>query len=228
MRQKIRTTVTTVAIIAAAGLLGTSAGQALAGQSAGPRDAPVEGVISSGADNPWSQLRYEGSYEVETYDGLGGTVRSASVSVLGTVSDVRPGEVLIDSDGTEEMRYQSVVVSVSVDEVLSGAIGADSASIDVEFGPYAEEDLAENNFDELVGQQSIYLLRLKGEGVPREGIAENPELMQRSVYRVVNSTGLLDDADGSVEAPLAEEEGFVADLEGEPFEEVVEEVDAQG
>lgn len=41
MRQKIRTTVTTVAIIAAAGLLGTSAGQALAGQSAGPRDAPV-------------------------------------------------------------------------------------------------------------------------------------------------------------------------------------------
>lgn len=226
MNKSFRSAATTVTIAAAAAVLGTAAGPALVGQPQAA--APNDSTPALAAANPWSKFSYEGAFEVEKYDGLRGTVRSATVSVLGTVTDVRPGEVLVDSDGKEEMRYQSVVVNVAVDAVLSGTVTDGTSSVDVEFGPFAEEDLASTSFDDLIGQQSIFLLRLKGSSVESEGIIADPSQMKRNMYRVVNSTGLLDDVGGVVEAPLADGYGFVADLEGQPFDETVAKVDDAG
>lgn len=226
MKKTIRSITGTAVLAVAAGVLGVAAGQALAGPQHVERshaNAPQHQAV-----NPWSQLSYEGAYEVENYEALRGTVRSATVSVLGTVTSVRPGEVIVDSDGDEEMRYQSVIGSVDVDDVLSGAVADGTESVSVEFGPFAEEDLDSTNFTDLIGQQSIYFLRLKGSGVDSEGIAPDSEVLERNVYRVINSTGLLDNAGGVVEAPLAEGDGFVADLEGEPFDQTVTKIDAQG
>lgn len=224
--KSIRSAATTVAIAAAAAVLGTAAGQALVGQPHAA--APTGSTSGQVAASPWTKFSYEGAFEVERYDQLGVTVRSATVSVLGTVTDVQAGDVLIDSDGKEEMRYQSVVVNVAVDEVLSGAVTDGTSSVDVEFGPFAEEDLASMSFDDLIGQQSIYLLRLKGSGVDSQGITPDPALMKRNMYRVVNSTGLLDEVGGVVEAPLADGDGFVATLEGQPFDQTVSKVDDAG
>ena len=226
MNMSFRSTATTVTITAAAAVLGTVAGQALVGQPHAA--APKDSTFAVAAANPWSKFSYEGAYEVEKYDGLRGTVRSANVSVLGTVTDAQPGDVLVDSDGKEEMRYRSVVVSIAVDRVLSGTVTDGTSSVSVEFGPFAEEDLASTSFDDLIGQQSVFLPRLKGSRVDGEGIAADPSQMRRNVYRVVNSTGLLDDVGGVVEAPLADGHGFVADLEGQPFDQTVTKVDAAG
>lgn len=224
--KSIRSAATTVAIAAAAAVLGTAAGQALVGQPHAA--APTGSTSGQVAPSPWTKFSYEGAFEVERYDQLGVTVRSATVSVLGTVTDVQAGDVLVDSDGKEEMRYQSVVVNVAVNEVLSGAVTDGTSSVHVEFGPFAEEDLASMSFDDLIGQQSIYLLRLKGSSVDSQGITADPALMKRNMYRVVNSTGLLDDVGGVVEAPLAEGDGFVAALEGQPFDQTVSKVDDAG
>lgn len=223
---RIRSAATTVTIAAAAAVLGTAAGQAIVENphATTPTDSTSGQVVAT----PWSKFSYEGAFEIERYAGLGSTVRSATVSALGTVTDVQPGDVLVDSDGKEEMRYQSVVVSVAVDEVLSGAVSDGGNSLDVEFGPFAEEDVATMSFDDLIGQQSIFLLRLKGSGVDSQGITAVPAQMKRNMYRVVNSTGLLDDVAGLIQAPLADGKGFVGDLEGLPFDETVARVDAAG
>ena len=80
----------------------------------------MESNAAVAAPNPWSALAFDGAYEVEHYHDVGEAARAATTSVLGTVASVSLGHQIVESDGREEMRSQMLVVTVSVDKVLTG------------------------------------------------------------------------------------------------------------
>lgn len=217
---KTRSAAATLGTVIAAGLLGTLAAGALAGN--------IDESTPAAPTNPWSVLSFAAGYEVESYAQLEGATRSATVSVLGTVTDVALGRQFVETDGREEMRSQMVTLVVSVDQVLTGQVKDGSQTVQVEFGPFDQGDLDLAKFEALIGEQSVYLLRQKGTGIPgRTGV--DKQEVARNVYRVINSQGLLDeDTEGTVDAPVAEGAGFGQELEGMTFSKLVDEIDKLG
>lgn len=229
MKLTNRSVATGIAALFAAGSLGVLVGHVVPTGGAVPLATETEGATTAAAApvaNPWAPFSFDGAYEVEHYNSLRGTVRSATVALLGTVTDVAPGPATEDSDGRETLRYRSVLVEVAVAQVLSGAVADGTDTVRVEFGPYAEEDLA--RYRNLVGQRSVFLLRLKGSGMAEQQVAPDDETLARNVYRLVNSTGLLDESDGVVEVPLADRNEIVDDLAGDSFDATVARVDRAG
>lgn len=167
-------------------------------------DRPAPAVSEARqATSPWSVHRVQG-WEVESYDSLDGLVGGADLVAVGTVTDVGPGPRWVESEGGETMVSEISAYTVELTEVLSGRpVGAVPGEITVEFGPDEPSTAARRR--SLVGESALFVLRRKGAAIPAIGRLDPvPTEFDREVYRVVNSTGLIDDADGVALLPLGD------------------------
>ena len=157
--------------------------------------------------SPWAVHRIDG-WEIESYDSLARLVDAADLVALGTVVDVRPGPRWVESEGDETVTSKITAYTVELTEVLSGEpVGETADRITLEFGPATRElgpDAVESRAA-VVGESSLFILRRKGAPIPSIGRREPMKQdFAREVYRVVNSIGVIDDADGAAHLPLGE------------------------
>lgn len=211
--------------VAAAAILGTLSAPTIAGSLA---STPTSGQSNGQSANPWSALTIQDAWEVESYKELKDATAAANATILGTVRDVALGEQFVETEGPEVLRSYLITLTVNVDQALTGKIEGGGTTVRVEFGPFDGTDVNLADFQSLVGEQSVYLLRRKGSALEGRW-ARDPEQLADNVYRVVTFEGLLDEnEDGTVEAPLTNDPGFSKDVEGDPFDALVRRVDAQG
>lgn len=189
--------------------------------TATPGAKSPETVASPRAPIPMPQDTSGAIREVEHYKTIEEAAQAADVSVLGTIISVQPGKSFADSEGTELVRDQFLVLNVAVDKVLTGEVNDGTALVRVEFGPFPARELETSRYEELVGRKSIYLLRLKGGGAPGVMLAD-PRELARNAYRLVTSQCRFDRAsDGTVRAPWS---GYP--LDGLRFDDLVARIDA--
>lgn len=170
--------------------------------------------------------------EFETFDSLEAMVDAADVTVLGTVVDGMAGErhVSEEDDGDRDVQIDMQLV-VRVDEVLAGKVGDGSDMVRVVVGPFDEGEVTPELWGRFLGQQSLFALRRAGSEVRTEwGIRHfDPETFAQNLYYVVYSRGLLDDdAEGNTVAPWAEKTGWITEIIGQPFDQVLDQIRAAG
>jgi len=184
--------------------------QAIPPSSAPPSSAPASSETSK--PSPWGRFYMEG-LPLERFASLHDMVKSSNVTLLGTVVSGGPGVSFEDGS-------QKIELTVSVDELIGGQVNDHSSSVRVEFGPYDEGALTPALWQDLIGEKAIYVLRLQGAPIP--GIKdEDPAQLKRNVYRLISPAGLLDEVSGSTDVPLTEPVFFLAQLDGQPFQDTL-------
>lgn len=195
------------------------------GSEASERDRTTTPTPSaSTTPNPWAQFRMTG-LEAEQFANLRSMVRSANVTVLGTVLSGGPGERINDAEGSDVDTEVMIDLEVRVDEVLAGTLGKNSETVTVTFGPVPAADVSPAMWRPVVGEQSIFALRRAGAAIP--GLAKkDPRVFAQNIYYVVYSKGLIDEEADKTAFPTADQDGFARKLRGQDFDTTLQQVRA--
>jgi hypothetical protein len=192
----------------------------------GPALDTGAGVGTEKESNPWA-IHYINGWEVESYDSLARLLDSADLVAVGTVIGVKPGPTWVESEGDETMTSEITAYTVELTDVLTGKpVGSRAGQITLEFGPNSPD--AVEGRTAVVGESSLFILRRKGSPIPSIGrVGPMKDELAREVYRVVNSTGVIDDVDGAAALPLGDpDQAWAEDLERGSFADAVEQVRA--
>lgn len=174
--------------------------------------------------SPWGIHQITG-WEVESYGSLRGQTASADLVAVGTVVDAKPGRIWVESEGQETMTSEMTEYTVELREILAGKpVGPSSDQITLEFGPSAPTSAGERNA--MLGTTSLFILRRKGASIPAIGrLSTMKDEYAREVYRVVNSTGLIDEVGGEAVLPLGQtDQAWSKELDKGTFAEAVRQV----
>jgi hypothetical protein len=182
------------------------------------------GVGTEKESRPWA-IHYINGWEVESYNSLARLVDSADLVALGTVMAVKPGPTWVESEGDETTTSEITAYTVELTDVLSGKpVGSTTGQITLELGPNSPD--AVEGRTAVVGESSLFILRRKGAPIPSiERLEPMKDELAREVYRVVNSTGVIDDVDGAADLPLGDpDQAWAEDLERGSFADAVSQV----
>ncbi|WP_126688203.1 hypothetical protein [Nocardioides ferulae] len=198
-----------------------------------PDPALPASVSADAGARVWSQIAFgQGALWNETFNALTPMVRSADVTVLGTVTEAGPGRELVSEEDGEKLVDVEVFMQVKADEVLAGNIADGTGHVTVVFGPYDEATMAATPWADYVGEQAVFVLRRSGTAVRGPGGVQpaNPDLLALNVYTVVYAPGILDaDSRGHTRAPWwAEDGGWPQALEGRPFGDLIADIRSAG
>lgn len=194
----------------------------------------------------WDYLSFGGNtVEVEYYSSLEDAVNQADLVVTGTVSAIRFGRIWGDADEVES-QVSSVLMEITVSEVLRGNLPADTTVVTVErqVFSYLPDDLktmiqddglaVEGRLAAVPGAQALFVLRTRSDAGSERVAAEQPAA-SGVTYRLVNSQGLItENDDGTAGLPLSKhphehespdekvpEEKFADSVLGQTFSDVV-------
>jgi hypothetical protein len=187
---------------------------------------PTTQAADKSSRDPWIRFGFgSGALEFETFDSLESMVRSADVTLLGTVEPGQFGKRYVDSaPGEKPMVDVDMVLKIRVDAVLAGEVFDGSTTIKLVMGPYDTEEISQTPWKPLIGSQAIFSLRRTGARVVSQwGTAPaDPEALATHTYHVVYSGGLLNEAaDETTRAPWAEKFGWIRQVVRRPFKDVL-------
>lgn len=197
------------------GLILTVATVGLLWNQAGAASKPYES-----SDRFWRLLAFEG-VEAEHYKSLDGMRVGAEVVVLGTITDVDSSREFGGVSDAEPVRLAAL--TVNVEEVLSGRLASNEASILLEVTLPGARSISELT-SLMPRERAVFFLRNKGTEVSGWGWPPDRIEAERPFYRLASSQGLLREFDNVVRPPEGAEDDFLAALAGRPFGDVVQEV----
>lgn len=159
--------------------------------------------------------------EAEHYKSLDGMRVGAEVVVLGTITDVDSSREFGGVSDAEPVRLAAL--TVNVEEVLSGRLASNEASILLEVTLPGARSISELT-SLMPRERAVFFLRNKGTEVSGWGWPPDRIEAERPFYRLASSQGLLREFDNVVRPPEGAEDDFLAALAGRPFGDVVQEV----
>ena len=172
----------------------------------------------------WAAIDGYPSVEAETYESYEAMARLADAVVLGRIEAVRPGRSWLAEEGPSD-DYDLYVTyadaKIVIDDVLANAGKLDlGAQVVIEFTVQRPEDAG------IVGrllpvERGIFFLREKGREAERLGLPKSVVDAERGRYRLVNSAGVVHDANAVVWLPDAASETGLREWEGRRFEDLI-------
>lgn len=185
--------------------------------------ASMAGVASTSqrdaSDRFWARVTPQSALEAEHYESLSDMTASADAVVLGRIVEVLPGRVFGNPASYPvgaAASYATAIVEVT--DVLSGDPGARTLQLELLL-PDAEV-LADLQAA-LPRERAVYFLRNKGHEAALLGLPPNVQANERPFFRLVNTRAVLRDIDGNVAAPVSADEGFLLELDGTPFSDLL-------
>lgn len=192
----------------------------VAGIAALALGAAVLGPGSRGAGgiSVWSGTVVDGT-ELESYASLSEMTRSADAVVRGRVIALAPGRTFGDPSSAV-LHYAAA--TVRVDELLAGDLPAqDEARLTLEIPLFGGAEEIGPMRSALPWSESVFFLRNKGESARVAGLSLATQQEEARFYRLVVLRGVIANEGGSA-AVAADAAGFLAELHGVAFAEVVD------